>query len=35
MGASCYEEKQRLKTLNSNITQEKNLLIEKYYERIR
>ena len=29
MGASCYEEKQRLKTLNSNITQEKNLLIEK------
>ena len=29
MGASCYEEKQRLKTLNFNITQEKNLLTEK------
>ena len=29
MGASCYKEKKRLKTLNFNITQEKNLLTEK------
>ena len=29
MGVSCYKEKKRLKTLNFNITQEKNLLTEK------